>query len=49
LNLSVKKTALAGCTVFQAMAPASGAIPIEVGGELHLQMPAESMTVYQAW
>jgi glycosidase len=47
LNLPVKNTALAGCTLFEAIAPATGAIPIESEGELHLEIPAESMTVFQ--
>ncbi|MGD0158138.1 MAG: alpha-amylase family glycosyl hydrolase [Terracidiphilus sp.] len=47
LDLPVEGTALAGCTEFQAMGPATGSAPVAGGGVLHIEEPAESMTVYE--
>ncbi|MGB8030413.1 MAG: alpha-amylase family glycosyl hydrolase [Terracidiphilus sp.] len=47
LKLPVEGTALAGCTKFQAMAPATGSAPAARDGKLNIEEPAESMTVYQ--
>ncbi len=47
LKLPVALTALAGCTEFKAMSPATGAVPIAGSGVLHIEEPAESMTVYE--
>jgi glycosidase len=47
LELPMEGTALAGCAEFQAMAPATGTVPIVSGGELHIEEPAESITVYE--
>jgi glycosidase len=46
LELPVEETALAGCTVFQAAVPATGTVPVVSGGKLHIEEPAESMTVF---
>lgn len=46
LALTMDETALAGCTVFQATAPATGTVPVVSGGKLHIEEPAESMTVF---
>jgi glycosidase len=47
LNLLLADTALAGCTSFEPEAPAVGLVPETSGGSLHLEEPAESMTVYE--
>jgi hypothetical protein len=47
LDLAVEETALAGCTEFQAIAPATGTAPNIGGGRLHLEEPAESISVYE--
>ncbi|MGD1108406.1 MAG: alpha-amylase family glycosyl hydrolase [Terracidiphilus sp.] len=47
LELPVEGTALSECTEFQAMAPAMGTTPVVGGGKLHIEEPAESMTVYE--
>ncbi|MDR3746650.1 MAG: alpha-amylase family glycosyl hydrolase [Acidobacteriota bacterium] len=47
LELPVDGTALAGCTKFQVMAPATGTVPVAGGGKLHIEEPAESITVYE--
>ena len=46
-DLPLEDTALAGCTEFHATAAASGAAPVVSGGKLHVEEPAESMTVYE--
>ena len=46
LDLSMEETALAGCTQFHAESPASGAVPEIRAGKLHIEEPAESMTVF---
>lgn len=46
LDLPVAETALAGCTEFQPVTPATGAAPLVIDGKLHLEEPAESMTVF---
>jgi glycosidase len=48
IDLPLKDTALAGCTEFTAEAPATGSAPITSGGMLHIEEPAESMSVYEA-
>jgi glycosidase len=47
LDLPTAETALAGCSVFQAVAPASGTPPLTGGGKLQIEEPAGSMTVYE--
>ncbi len=47
LELPAEGTALAGCTEFQALAPATGGAPVAGGGKLNIEEPAESITVYQ--
>jgi glycosidase len=47
LDLPVEDTALAGCTEFQAIAPATGTAPVVGGGKLHIEEPAESISVYE--
>ena len=47
LDLPVADTALAACTRFQAMVPTAGTVPVADGGKLHLEEPAESITVYE--
>ena len=47
LELPVEETALAACTRFRAMAPATGTVPVASGGKLHIEEPSESMTVYE--
>ncbi len=46
VELKTEETALAGCTEFQAAAPASGAAPVASGGTLRIEEPAQSMTVF---
>jgi len=46
LALTVGETALAGCTVFQAATPSTTAVPVVSDGKLHIEEPAESMTVF---
>jgi glycosidase len=46
LDLPVEETSLAGCTVFQSEAPAAGMAPVASGGKLHIEEPAESMSVF---
>ncbi|MGO9445849.1 MAG: alpha-amylase family glycosyl hydrolase, partial [Thiobacillaceae bacterium] len=47
LELSMEWTALAACAEFNAVAPATGTVPVVSGGKLHIEEPAESMTVYE--
>ncbi len=47
LDLPVADTALAACTRFQVTVPTTGTVPVPVGGKLHLEAPAESITVYE--
>ncbi len=49
LDLPVEDTALAGCTNFKSEDPSVGVIPVAANGRLHIDEPAESMTVYAAW
>jgi neopullulanase len=46
LDLTVDQTALDACTEFHPLAPATGAAPVLTGGKLHIEEPAESLTVY---
>jgi neopullulanase len=46
LDLSVEQTALAGCTEFHALDPAMANLPAVAAGKLHIEEPAESMTVF---
>jgi glycosidase len=46
LDLSVEETALAGCTEFHALDPARANVLAVAGGKLHIDEPAESMTVF---
>jgi len=46
LDLTLDQTALDACTEFQALVPATGAAPVLSGGKLHIEEPAESLTVY---
>jgi glycosidase len=46
LELPVEETSLGGCTEFEAAAPAKGTAPVVRGGKLHVEEPAESMTVF---
>jgi hypothetical protein len=48
LDLPVIETALAGCTEFQATAPAKVAAPVVRGEKLYVEEPAESMTAFEA-
>ncbi len=45
-DIPLKETALAGCTQFHPEAPASGALPAIQNGKLHIEEPAESMTIF---
>jgi glycosidase len=47
LDLPVADTALAACTEFQATVPTTGTVPVADGGKLHIEEPAESITVYE--
>jgi glycosidase len=47
IDLPVEDTALAGCTEFKAEAPATGPSPIANSGKLHIEEPAESISVYE--
>ncbi|MGO8932947.1 MAG: alpha-amylase family glycosyl hydrolase [Terracidiphilus sp.] len=47
LDLPVEDTALAGCTEFEAIAPATGTAPVASGGKLHIEEPAASISVYE--
>ena len=46
LDLPVEETALAGCTKFELEAPTTGTAPVASGGRLHIEEPAESITVF---
>lgn len=46
-DLPMADTVLAGCTVFTAQAPAQGTAPTSNGGTLHIEEPANSMSVYE--
>ena len=47
LDLPVADTALAACTKFQVTVPTMGMVPVADGGKLHIEEPAESITVYE--
>jgi len=47
LDLPVADTALAACTKFQVTVPTMGTVPVADGGKLHIEEPAESITVYE--
>jgi glycosidase len=46
IDLPLEETALAGCTQFRSESPATGSTPVIDGDKLHIQEPAESMTIY---
>ena len=46
LDLPMEATALAGCMSFQPAAPTTGSVPVANGGKLHIEEPAESITVF---
>jgi len=46
VDLRMQDTALAGCTEFGELQPATGTAPVASAGTLHLEEPAESITVY---
>jgi glycosidase len=47
VDLPVEETALAGCAHFQAAGPVAGAAPVVSAGKLHIEEPAESITVFE--
>jgi glycosidase len=47
IDLRMADTALAGCTMFAAQAPAMGSPPVTDGGTLHVEEPAQTMSVYE--
>jgi glycosidase len=49
LDLPVDDTALAGCTVFQPATPATGVTSSLNGGKLHIEEPAQSITVFEVY
>lgn len=46
VDVPVKETALTDCQAFSILSPTSGVLPILSNGKLHIEEPAESMTVY---
>jgi neopullulanase len=46
IDLPLEETALVGCTQFHAASPASEVTPVIREGKLHIEEPAESMTVF---
>jgi hypothetical protein len=42
----VEETSLSVCTQSRLLAPAAAAVPVRIGSKLHIEKPAESMTVY---
>ncbi len=47
VELPVAESALAGCVQFSVRAPSTGTVPVLNNGKLHIEEPANSMTVYQ--
>ena len=47
VELPVADSALQGCAQFSIKSPSTGAVPVLSNGKLHIEEPAESMTVYQ--
>src|ERR1700723_1759486 len=47
LALSVKQAPLAGCTEIHALDPARANLHSPAGGRLHIDEPAESMTLFR--
>lgn len=47
IDLATADSALAGCTVFHPVAPTSGTDGTANGGKLHIEEPAESMTIFE--
>lgn len=47
VEISTDESALAGCTQFEPMAPASGSVPRLEGGRLLIDEAGESMTLYR--
>lgn len=48
-DLSVEDSSLSGCTQFKVLVPAVGASVVVDHGRLHIEEPAEAMTVYEVW
>lgn len=48
-DLSIKETSLSGCTQFKAVGPAEGASLVSGRGGLHIDEPAETMSMYVIW
>jgi neopullulanase len=46
IDLPAADTALAGCTQFNPEAPATGPVPVVQGENLHIEEPAESISVF---
>jgi neopullulanase len=46
LDLPTEQTALAGCTEFHAVSPSAGVAPVVRDRTLHIEQPAQSMTVF---
>ena len=47
VELPVAESALADCLQFSVKLPSTGVVPVLSNGKLHIEAPAESMTVYQ--
>jgi len=47
VDLSLEETALAGCVHFEAVGPTTGTMPAVTAGKLHIEEPAESITVFE--
>jgi glycosidase len=46
VELSVKESALTACSTFSPLVPAVGRVPVLIGGKLHIEEAAQSMSVY---
>ena len=46
VDLPMEETALAGCAQFQAVKPTAEITPVTSGGRLHIEEPAESITIF---
>jgi hypothetical protein len=47
IDMPMEDTVLAGCTQFTSEAPATGPAPVVHDGQVHIEEPAESMSVYE--